>query len=123
MEKGRSATVTGAPKRQGRRQKAHRFYAAALSAAERELLEAASQVGGLEEEIALLRARLWRLIQEHPENTTLLLKVAELLVRALGAEYRMSKQPQKELMDSIVGVLRGVGEVLGMPLGGEGGTA
>jgi hypothetical protein len=88
------------------------FYEYALSQAERVRLSRARQIQGLDEEIALLRVRLGRLAKEQPENLELLLKGIGLLVRAVSARYKLSHKAEEDLYQSLLGVLRGVGNVL-----------
>lgn len=88
------------------------FYAAALSEAERLLLPEARGIEGLDEEIALLRVRLHTALREHPENLPLLVKGMELLVKAVAARYRLSKRAEADLYQSVLGVLKGIGEAL-----------
>lgn len=85
------------------------FYEEALSQAEQVALSQARGLEGLDEEIALLRVRLRSLAAEEPENWTPFLKGMELLVRAVGARYRLSKKAQEDLMESVMGVLEGIG--------------
>ena len=85
------------------------FYEEVLSRAERMRLSRARQVEGLDEEIALLRVRLSRLVQEHPEKLELLLKGINLLVRAVSIKYKLSPQSERDLSQSIANVLRGIG--------------
>jgi len=88
------------------------FYASALSEAERVRLPRARRMEGLDEEIALLRVRLRRLLEERPEDTSLLLRLASLLVRAVAVRYRISPRAEEDLFRSVMGVLKGVGGVL-----------
>ena len=88
------------------------FYDLALDAAERVKLPRARQVEGLDEEIALLRVRLSRLVEEHPENMDLLLKGIGMLVRAVGARYRLSPRAEDDLYQNMLGVIQGIGGAL-----------
>lgn len=97
------------------------FYAQALSEAEQIQLSEAKQLEGLEEEIALLRLRLSQLLAEHPERTDLLLKGVKTLVRAVAAQYRLSRKAEGDLSESVLGVLRGIGGVM-FPEGFDGGA-
>ncbi|MBI4232898.1 MAG: hypothetical protein HY686_00465 [Chloroflexi bacterium] len=90
------------------------FYAQALTEAERLRLPRARQVEGLDEEIALLRVRLLRLVEEQPQSFDLLLKGVALLVRAVATRYRLSPKAQEDLAGSIAGVLEGIGTALGL---------
>ena len=88
------------------------FYASALSRAERMRLPKARMAEGLDEEIALLRIRLHRVAQEHPEQLELLLKGVNSLVRAVAMKYKLSDKPAEDLSKNIAGVLRGIGGAL-----------
>lgn len=85
------------------------FYEEALSQAEQVALSQARDLEGLDEEIALLRVRLRSMASEEPENLSSFLKAMDLLVKAVGARYRLSKKAQEDLMESVMGVLEGVG--------------
>ncbi len=88
------------------------FYATALGEAERTALETAREIEGLDEEIAVLRVKLQRGLAEHPEDYDFLVKGIGLLLRAVSAKYRMGGKAEEDLYDSVVGVLKGVGQVL-----------
>ncbi|MCJ7511226.1 MAG: hypothetical protein MUP14_10145 [Dehalococcoidia bacterium] len=102
--------MAGAAKTSRRRHPAEGFYQEALSEAER--WEWARQMEGLDEEIALLRVRLKEALEERPEDMQLVAKGVDLLVKAVAAKYRLSPKAQRELSDSIAGVVRGIGAVL-----------
>jgi hypothetical protein len=95
--------------RKAKKKAADAFYAQALSEAEQVELRQAWDVEGLDEEIALLRLRLKQMLREHPENMPLLLRAIELLVKAVGARYRLSKEAKENLTDAVTGVLKEVG--------------
>ena len=95
------------------------FYEEALSQAEKVRLSRARRIQGLDEEIALLRVRLGGLAEEQPENIELLIKGIGMLVRAVSAKYRLSPKSEKDLYQSMLGVLQGVGSVL-LPEGFDG---
>ena len=105
-------------KRQGRKSAAGvkkangGFYARALSEAERVLIAEAREVEGLDEEIALLRVKLSTALAENPDNMPLMLRGVELLVKAVGAEYRLSRKSQDNLAAAIDGVLKEMGGAL-----------
>lgn len=88
------------------------FYGSALDAAERIELEAASEVEGLDEEIAVLRMKLREALSKRPQDVQLMLRGIELLVKAVAARYRLSKEAEEDLAGSIAGVVRGVGAQL-----------
>ncbi len=85
--------------------RARRFYASALSEAERADLSIALKVDGVEEEIALLRLRLRQALVQRPDDLPLMFKGIDLLSRALARRYHLSKQDAGEISESIRGVL------------------
>jgi hypothetical protein len=101
--------VAGAA-RTGRQRHLRGFYREALSEAER--WERARQMEGLDEEVALLRVRLKEALEERPQDMQLVAKGVDLLVKAVAARYRLSPKAQRDLSDSIAGVVRGIGTVL-----------
>ncbi len=88
------------------------FYAEALSEAERLELEEALGVEGLDQEIALLRLKLKRALEEEPENLALMVKGLELLVRAVSARYRLSQEDREGLAQGLRAVLEDIGAKL-----------
>lgn len=94
----------------GRRRQAIGFYQESLSEAER--WERARQMEGLDEEVALLRVRLKEALEGRPQDMQLIAKGVDLLVKAVAAKYRLSPKAQRELSDSIAGVVRGIGTAL-----------
>lgn len=85
------------------------FYESAMDEAERNLLPDARKIEGLDEEIAVLRVKLRSAVKQRPENLPLMLRGIDLLVKAVSARYRLSKQSEAALADSLAGVIRGVG--------------
>lgn len=88
------------------------FYAEALSRAQRVRLPRARKLQGLEEEVALLRVKLQEALEQSPQDSKLLLRHMEVLVKVLGAHYRLSKRSEEDLYQNIVGVIKGLGEAL-----------
>jgi len=88
------------------------FYAQALSEAEQVLLPEARDIEGLDEEIALLRVKLSKALEEQPNNMPLLLRAVDLLVKAVAAKYRLSKKSQENLAEAIDSVLKEIGGAL-----------
>jgi hypothetical protein len=88
------------------------FYARALGEAEKTLLPQARELEGLDEEIALLRVKLIQALREKPQDLELLLKGVGMLVRAVSTRYRLSKKAEEDLYQSVLGVLRGIGDAI-----------
>lgn len=86
------------------------FYERALSAAEREGLDEARALRGIDDEIAVLRLRLREALEGQPEDWDLLLGGVRLLIQALLAQRRLSGQQADDLSEALVVLLEGFGE-------------
>lgn len=90
------------------------FYEASLTEAERRQLPKAREVEGLDEEVAMLRTRLFAMAQQKPERVERLMNGMGMLLRAMAVRYRISEKSQEDLEASIAGVLDGVGRTMGL---------
>jgi hypothetical protein len=95
------------------------FYAEALTEAERLELARAQEVEGLDEEIAVLRVRLKRALQEHPQDLALIAKGVDMLVKAVAARYKLSHKARRDLADNLANLIESMGELLEGPQGGQ----
>ena len=93
-------------------QPAKAFYERGLSAAEREALDEARALRGVDEEIALLRLRLRDALAAQPEEWDVLLGGVRLLIQALLAQRRLSGQQAEEMSEQVLGILEGFGEAM-----------
>ncbi len=118
---GRQAVPAGAPAvaaaAKRARATARNFYRHALDQAERLDLKRAQEIEGLDDEIALMRVRLKRAMAEHPQDVQLLMKGLEILVRAVGARYRLSPKSRKDLAENLAATLNSLGDQLLPPEG------
>ena len=110
--------MTAETKGKRSRRLTRRFYAEALSEAERLLLPEARGIEGVEEEIALLRLRLRAVLQETPLDLPLLLHGVEVLARVVGAQHKLPKR-ERERLDASVRSLRDEMQAL-FAAGGQG---
>ncbi len=109
--------MTGASKKRPRRRcrrpsDVEGFYDSAVPEGDKVALAVAREVQGLDQEIAVLRLRLRRALEEHPENMTLMLKGVEMLVKALSASYRLSKDAKAELSESVRATIEEYGRMM-----------
>ena len=88
------------------------FYATALSADDRADLARATAVHGLEQEIAVLRLRLRRLLADHPDDFALTMRSIELLVRAVNAAGRAAAEDEQDVLDRLSSGLGGILDLL-----------
>src|SRR5688572_402268 len=110
---GETDVVASQPKQRiVTRQSPKRFYAKALSEAERADLPVALEVEGMEEELAVLRLRLRAAIKKHPEDLPLMFRGIELVARAVAMRYRLSKEAQNDLSEQMVVALTRLEEML-----------
>ncbi len=96
---------------------ARNFYGQALDQADRLDLERAQEIEGLDDEIALMRVRLKRAAEERPQDVQLLMKGLDILVRAVGARYRLSPKSRKDLAENLAATLNSLGDQLLPPEG------
>lgn len=90
------------------------FYAKALSESERQFLDDAMDVEGIDQEIGLLRVRLREALREHPEDIELMFKGAALLARLVQTKFNLSKEDAGDLKAAIQYAVSALAE-----LGGE----
>lgn len=95
----------------------HGFYSRVLDEEEKRDFEQAVGVDGLDEEIALLRAKLKGVLRRDPENLDLIMRATGALARLLRTRYHIGKDDKKGLGDAISNVLRDVALPLGLSLG------
>ena len=96
-----------------RRLSAEEFYLESIDEAERALFEAASEIEGIDQEIALLRTKLRKVANENrPEDFQLMLRGMELLVKAVATRYRLSKKAEQDLASSLARTLDRFGSYL-----------
>ena len=82
------------------------FYASVFDATD---LVAASQLEGVDDELAAMRVTLREIVDKQRENYELMLKCAALIVRMAAARYRMSAKSKEELASAVGAVIDGVG--------------
>jgi len=93
------------------------FYGRALDEAEKVELEEASQIEGLDEEIALLRVKLRELLAEQPERIDLHFEAANIIARLVRTRYQITKDQKKSLKEAVQKVLTEVAVPLGVGIG------
>jgi hypothetical protein len=91
------------------------FYAPALDQADRSDLTDAATVAGLDQEIAVLRLRLRRLLREQPDELVLIVRTIELLVRAVGTAARLSGGDPNTQLERITAGMDGMISLLIKP--------
>jgi hypothetical protein len=100
-----------------RRSRPRGFYRRALDEAEKLELEEASQVEGIDEEIALLRVKLRELLEEQPGRIDLHFEAANIIARLVRTRYQITKEQRRSLKEAIQKVLTEVAVPLGVGIG------
>jgi hypothetical protein len=93
------------------------FYSRALDEAEKVELEEASEIEGIDEEIALLRVKLRELVEKQPERIDLHFAAANTIARLVKTRYQISKEQKKSLKEAVAKVLTEVAVPLGIGVG------
>jgi len=93
------------------------FYGRALEEAEKVELEEASHVEGIDEEIALLRVELRKLLERQPERIDLHFETANIIARLVKTRYQINKEQKKSLKEAIQKVLTELAVPLGVGVG------
>jgi len=87
----------------------HGFYSSVLKEKELPFLEEAAGVEGIDEEIAILRAKCRSYMVHHPDNIRLIVLAAESLARLIRTKYRIKDLNKQAGLGDVVGnILRTV---------------
>ena len=95
----------------------HGFYSSVLTDAEQLDFELATDVEGLDDEIALFRVKIKSLVHHDPQNIKLIIRAVNSLERLVRTKYNIGKDDKKGLKDAIANVLRDIALPLGIGLG------
>ncbi len=98
----------------GKMAKRSGFYSHALDEAEKVELEEAKAIEGIDDEIALLRVMLKRLMELHPEALKLQIETANTLARLVRTRYNITREQRKSLKEAIANVLKEIAIPLGI---------
>lgn len=90
------------------------FYSQGLNEAEQLKLEEACRVEGLDEEIALLRLQLRRLLKEQPDMHRLHIQVISAIARLVKIRYEVTRDHDGSLKAAIEKVFTEVAVPLGL---------
>jgi hypothetical protein len=101
------------------RQRATRksFYDRVLDEAERLDMEAAADVNGIDDEIAVLRVKIKSVLEKDPENLKLIMQATNTLAGLVKTRYRISAEQKKGLKEAITNVIRDIAIPLGISVG------
>jgi hypothetical protein len=86
----------------------HGFYAKVLNAAEKRDITIAQGINGIDDEVALLRVKIKKVIENDPENVRLLLEATRTLASLLKDRYNINKGQQSGFRAGLEKVIREV---------------
>jgi uncharacterized protein YjcR len=95
----------------------HGFYSRVMDEAEMLDMEAAADVSGIDDEIALLRVKIKSVLERDPENIKLIMQATNTLAGLVRTRYNITRQQRKGLREAIGNVLRDVALPLGINIG------
>jgi hypothetical protein len=95
----------------------HGFYSRVLDEAEKLDFEIASDVEGIDDEIALLRVKIKSVLEKEPENIKLIMLATNTLAGLVRTRYNITVEQRKGLRDAISNVLRDIAIPLGISVG------
>ncbi len=101
----RRSIVSDAPRRS--------FYARVISTAD---LQAARNMDGLDDEVALLRVQIRQLLLEEEPDARVIQGAMRMLVQTLTAQHRLSGQQAEGLRDAAAQLLEEFGAALASPV-------
>ena len=100
-----------------RKAKKFGFYDKVLDEAEQLDFELASDVNGIDNEIALLRVKIKSILGDDPKNIKLIVEATNALERLIRTKYKIGKEQRKGLKEAITNVLKEVALPLGIGIG------
>jgi hypothetical protein len=92
----------------------HGYYSNVLTGEDRRNLRQASEVTGLDDEIALVRARLKSIVEHDPDNLRLISEAASTLVRLMRASHRLGLHKQESFEETRLKALFRIGDEFGI---------
>jgi hypothetical protein len=90
------------------------FYAKVLDEAEKLDFEAAGELEGIDEEIAILRVKIKGILEEDTKNIELIMAATNMLAKLIKTRYTISKKEEKSLGENIKNIIRDIGVPLGV---------
>jgi len=93
------------------------IYSRVMDEAEKLDFELASDVNGIDDEIALLRVKIKSVLERDPENIKLIMQATNTLAGLVKTRYNITGPQRKGLREAIGNVLRDVALPLGISIG------
>ncbi|MDO8578689.1 MAG: hypothetical protein Q7R50_05870 [Dehalococcoidales bacterium] len=94
----------------------HGFYSGVLDETQRRDFEEATEVEGLDNEIALFRVKIKSLVRSDPENIKLLVRAVDSMARLIRIKFDIGKNDKTGLKDAIGNILKDVALPVGISI-------
>jgi len=95
----------------------HGFYSRVLTESEKLELDEARAAEGLDDEIALIRFKICKLLERDPDNLDLILQASNTLARLIRIKFQLTPEQGKGLKAAFGNVLREIAIPLGIKVG------
>jgi len=92
----------------------HGFYSQVLDTEETRQLAQAREVDGIDEEIAIMRVKLLRLISHYPDRIDLQVAAASTIARMVRTKHSLSANPKESLKAAVSKVFTEIAVTLGI---------
>jgi hypothetical protein len=86
----------------------HGFYSRALTSAQQDSLQAAGDLRGVDNEIAMLRVKIFSILEEAPANTAVLLRAVTALTRLVKVRTQCPDEDKPSMQEAICNALAGL---------------
>jgi hypothetical protein len=104
--------ASGEAARRGPERRATSIYLRAMDASDADIFDAALGAEGLDDEVALLRLRIRKLLEESPVDEALLQGGLRLLLQAVGTRHRLNGNQADDLSDAVANLLEELRRVM-----------
>lgn len=92
----------------------HGYYSQELDETQQRDFARATEVDGLDEEIALLRVKIKAIVQRDPENLKLIVRAVDSMARLIRIKYNIGKNDKIGLKDAISSILKDIALPVGV---------
>ena len=97
----------GAPKG-SHNSRTHGFYVKSLNEEERLNFQQATEVEGLDSEIALMRVKIQSLVAREPDNLKMITQAVTALARVIMTKFNISKSDKKTFAEAMENALKDI---------------
>jgi hypothetical protein len=97
----------GAPKG-SHNSRTHGFYVKALDEEERQNFQQATEVEGLDSEIALMRVKIQSMVARDPDNLKMITQAVTALARVIMTKFNISKSDKKTFAEAMENALKDI---------------